>query len=524
MPRIYGSPTPKAAALIKDRDSLVTAIRERDEKAYLGIANQGAYGFLDFNGGIRVNRFDGYTSYLEAVSKKVWASAKAVDCVANVVLSTEMSIVHRDKAKRKARAAVNPRPELLRLLANPNPYDTISEALYLWVAHMKFTGNAFWFKDEMNGFGVPKALYPLYPNKMEVRSSKDRKISKYAYRVNGGEIEFEPEEIIHWKRPHPNNSLLGLGDVEQGETLFDEFINRTLYNVRFMENGGIPASILVKDDLGQGVDQAEWEKMKAAFTEKFGGVKNAGKVGFLNGKWSLLELGITAQNMQDMEKGKVNVEQIFLNHGVPLSVVGFGASNYATARSDRINFRSDTVLPLLNWFCDRLNNPEGGLITTFHPDYKLDFPLTGLIDREQVAKECEPMVRSGAMTPNQFREEMGYPTESNPYLDQYYIGQNLVPIEVAGIATEPTAGTPPAKPAPRIDDGEPPRKKSEPKPDAKSEPVVVNIYSPPPAAPQPPAAITINPQPSAKAQRVEFQHDERGRTVGAKLVPDDKAA
>lgn len=522
MPRFYGSPTPKAAALIKDRESLVSAIRARDEKAYLGITNAGTHGFLDFNGGIRVNQFDGFTSYLEAVSKKVWASTRAVDIVANVALSTEMSIVHRDKDKRKARKPVNPNPGLLRLLANPNPYDTISEAIYLWVAHMKFTGNALWFKDEMNGYGIPNAIYPLYPNRIEIKGSKDKKISKYVYRVNSGEVEFDPEEIIHWKRPHPNNSLLGLGDVQQGETLYDDFINRTAYNVRFMENGGIPASILVKDDGGAGVDQADWEKMKEAFIAKFGGVKNAGKVGFLNGKWSLLELGIDAQKMQDLEKSKLNVEQIILNHGVPLSVFGLGAANYATSRQDRINFRSDTVLPLLNWFCDRMNGP-GGLVTIFHPDLKLDFNLSGLIDREQVAKECEPMVRSGAMTPNQFREEMGYPTENNPYLDQYFIQQGLVPIEVAGIATEP-AGTPQPKPAPRIDDGEPPRKKGEPKPDVKSEPVVVNIYSPPQAAPQAPAAITINPQPSAKAQRVEFQHDERGRTVGAKLVPDDKAA
>lgn len=335
-PRIYGTPTAKAAAVIRSRDDLVSAIRTNDDAALMGLApdtkaggNGGTpFGFFDFSAGIQLNQFAGYASYLAACTKRVWAVSRANDIIANIVISTDMKMQSRDKAARANRRKV-PRvdPELIRLLANPNPYDTISEMLYLWVCHMKITGNVFWFKDEMNGYGQPKNIYWLNPKNIIIVPDPKTRIKHYIYRVNGTDIIFYPEEIIHFKRPHADNSLWGLGDIEQGESLYDDFINRALYNTRLMANGAMPSSVLVKEDF-EG-DQNEWEKTKAKFQETYGGARNAGKVAWMNGKWSLLQMGITAQQMQEMEKAKVNVEHIFLNAGVPLSVAGFGAANYA---------------------------------------------------------------------------------------------------------------------------------------------------------------------------------------------------
>ena len=164
-----------------------------------------------------------------------------------------------------------------------------------------------------------------------------------------------------------------------------------------------------------------------------------------------LQLGLDAQKMQEMEKAKVNVEHIFLNHGVPLSVAGFGASNFATAQNDRINFRSDTVLPLINFFIDGINSPRG-LIPAFHADLKLDFSLDGLIDVEQVGKAYQWLVDSGGMSPNDAREMAGLPRIDNPMLDQYFIKSDRMPIEMAGLADVPPLA-PPAKPKPALPPG-----------------------------------------------------------------------
>ena len=452
MPRIYGTPSAKAAAIIKSREDLMVALRGNDQAAVLGMKSaesdeQNDFmrmlgGVVDIMPGVPTHRFAGYTSYLEAATKKVWCAARAVDIIANVIISTDMKFSPRDQEAKKKRKKIKTDPELIRLMQNPNPYDTISEMMYLLVCHLKFTGNAFWFMDERNAYGQPKNIYWLNPRQMEAIPDAKLKVAGWRYRVNGTEIRFTTDEIIHFKRPHANNTIWGLGDIEQGESLYEDFINRSLYKTRFMANGAMPSGVLVNEAY-EG-SQEDWDKMKGQFQEKFGGVKNTGKVAWLNGKWSLLQMGLTAHEMQEMEKEKVNVEHIFMNHGVPLSVAGFGSANYATAKQEEINMRKHACLPLVNLIVDTLNSPHG-LVPLFHEDIMLDFLLTGLIDVEQIMKDYGPLADRAGCTPNDLREFAGLPRIDNPMLDQYFIKGDMLPIEMAGLAAVPPDPAAPVK-------------------------------------------------------------------------------
>jgi len=265
-------------------------------------------------------------------------------------------------------------------------------------------------------------------------------VAKYIYRVNGAEIDFTPDEIIHFRRPHANDPLWGLGEIESGESLYDDHINRSLYNSRFMANGAMPSGVLVNENYDGSAE--EWEKMKSSFADKYTGVRNSGKVAWMNGKWTLLQMGITAQAMQELEKSNTNIEHIFLNHGVPLSVAGFTSRNFATARQEDINFRKYTVLSKLNLFADAMNSSRG-FIQAFNPELKLDFSLAGLIDVEQVAKDYAPLFDRAGISPNDFRELCGLQRANDPMLDQHFCLNTYVPIEIAGVAMEDPALTSP---------------------------------------------------------------------------------
>jgi HK97 family phage portal protein len=459
MPRIYGTPSAKAAAVIQSRAELVQAIRSNDQKSLTGMDEDrwaNIMGSASLFPGVETNRFSGFSSYLSAGTKKVWAAARANDLIANVVISTEMSLAWRDPKKNKAGVEIRPDPELLRLLQNPNPHDTIAEMLYLREAHMTFTGNAFWFKDEMNGRMQPRNVFWLSPAHMRIVPDKDSRVAKYRYRVNGEEIDFDPDEIIHFRRPNANDALWGVGDIEQGESLFDDHINRSLYNARFMANGAMPSSVLVRETFDG--SQADWEKMQASFEERYGGARNSGKTAWMSGKWSLLQLGLDAAKMQDLEKSKTTIEHIFLNSGVPLSVAGFGSANYYTSRTEDIGFRKYTVLPRLNFFADKMNS-QAGFITAFNPELKLDFALAGLVDVEQAMKDYGPLFDRGGITINEMRTIAGLPRKNDPLLDQHYITQAYMPIEIAGIASpsdaELEAATTATKPKPKPADADP---------------------------------------------------------------------
>ncbi len=375
------------------------------------------------------DKFTNYNSYLDAGTGNVWSTFRACDIIGNAVMQTGYNLI------RKSDGAVveGDRTGLQELIEQPNPVDTFEDLMYLYTHHLKLTGNFFLLKDEINPITKqPKAIYPLIPSRVSITpaDSGRERIKGYVYRVGEDEINLKPEEVVHFKRPHANNPYWGLGDIQAGAGLYNDFINRDTLNNNFMKNGGLPSGVLVNEEF-EG-DEAEWERVKAIWGNQYTGKKNLGKIAWLTGKWNFIKLGMTAEQMQAIEKDKQNVSQIFLNHGVPLSIAGMEkAANYATARQDYINFKRFTCYPLaLNFF--RKFNRE--VINNFDENYKLDFIVNGLVDGEAVVREYLPFLDRGIITPNQIRDLAGLPKVDNPLLDGYYINNQIIPLEMIGLA------------------------------------------------------------------------------------------
>lgn len=388
------------------------------------------HSYIETQLGVPVHKFADFSSYLNTGCKKVWATFRACHLVASIIQSTDFKL---EKPKQDGWEADPTAPESL-FLYNPNPFDSWSELLYMWTYHMKLTGCAFWMKDEIDGKGRPTNIYPMLPHNVKIIPDAKKNIGGYLYEVNGRRIELKPEEVIYFRRPHPKNLMLGMGDIEPSEDLYNDFINRNVYQEKFMEHGAQPSGILsLKTQLTP--DEEEWGRLKAWWTKEYGGKGNAGKTAFLTGDWSYQQLGLTQQQMQSIEQTKLTIEHIFMNHGVPLSIAGVqGAANYATARVDEINFRKYEIVPLLTLLVSKLN-AESSLFATFDPDIELAYNLSGLIDVEQVNKDYGPLVTNGAMTPNELRVMAGLPKSDNPYLDQFFM--NGTPIEMVGLSDIP---------------------------------------------------------------------------------------
>lgn len=376
-----------------------------------------------------IHRFNDLNSYLNAGSGKVWASFRACHACASVIQSTAFRVSKEGDGDWEA-----PENDPARmLLRTPNPFDTWNEMLYMWTYHMKLTGQAFWMKDEMNLLGQPLALYPLLPQFMQIVPDQKKNIGKFVYKVNGRELELEPDEVVYFRRPHPKDLRFGMGDIEPSEALYNDYINRATYSEKFMENGAQPSGVLSLKTDGADVDDEDFGTLKTKWMEEYGGKNNAGKTAFLTGEWSYHQLGLSQADMQSIERDKLTTDQIFMNHGVPLSIVGMGSANHATARLEEMNFRKYEIVPLLRLLIGKLNR-EDGVFPAFSSDYRLEFNLSGLIDVEQVMKDYLPLVKAGGMTLNELREKAGLEKSENVYLDQFFIPSNVVPIEMAGMS------------------------------------------------------------------------------------------
>jgi HK97 family phage portal protein len=385
--------------------------------------NEKDYRFIERITNFKLSELADYESYLKGATEKVWASFKACDITSNTILQTQYEVAS------EGGTVVN-NTDLNNLLAEPNPHDTFEELLYLTCFHLKAVGNAYWLKDRIDSAGRPSALYPLLPQYVNIETDESTKIKSYEYKINGKIIDLDPSEIIHFKRPHPNESVFGLGDIEASQPLFNTFINNDNYSQNFYKNGAFPSGVLVRDEYDG--DEVDWQRMKRKWASEYTGQGSQGRTAWLNGKWSYIQLGLSNKDLQTIEQSELNTEQIFLAHGVPLSVAGIKeSSNYATARQEYINFRRHTVLPMVQLIFSRINHPTG-FIKAFNKNWKLSYKLSGLIDVEQAAKDYELLVKYGAMTLNEYRTACGLDESSDENHSRYYTESTRVPLEIAG--------------------------------------------------------------------------------------------
>lgn len=375
-----------------------------------------------------VSNISSYEAYLKVATGKVWASWKACDITAQVAGTVPFKVT---KAGGTEGVEVQ---GLTQLLTYPNETMTFGELVYLTVMHVKATGNAYWLKVQPTLTGDrPLALIPLNPRRVSLIVGRNTGELE-GYRVNGIAGQIPADEIIHFKRPHPNNDWYGLGDIEAGAPLFDDTINRSNWKEAFWKNGATPSGVLVNDEPVP-PDPASWEKMKAEFAAKYQGAKNTGKVAWLSGKWTALKFGMTFAEMADIESRRLNLEEIFNLHGVPLSVAGVrDAANYATAEIDDVRFRRYTVLPMIRLIEDTVNTD---LVAGFSPSLRLKFEVTGLINVGAAVASLTPAFDRGVISVNEFRVALGLdPDPENPLWDQHFISAGLMPLELAGIADQ----------------------------------------------------------------------------------------
>jgi len=413
--------------ILKNFKELLSSGKENNngaKKGFDGETNRKIFEHLERLSGVTIDKISDYNSYFEATIGKCWASYRACDMVASVVSNVSFGLVDKLGNPKKD-------PAIERALEHPNTHETFRELLYITAMQIKMTGNAYWLKNKIS-LGGEIELIPLYPQYVKIKPDPRKKIGVYEYRRNGKTTDYRPDQIIHFKRPNPADPILGIGDIEASETLFQDFLNAGQIRTKGLERGNIPAGVLVREEF-EG-DEADWERAKNSWEKKYiGKTRGSGGIAWLTGKWNFLKIGTTPQEQESIEFEKKTEREIFLAHGVPASIAGFEeAANYATARQDYINFTRFTCYPLVQLIFARLNDPDEW-VKQRNDKIEIEFQIDGLLDVEQIVKDYKPLVDCGAMSLNELRVRCGLKNTSNSDHDSYYVGSNVVNLENVGL-------------------------------------------------------------------------------------------
>jgi HK97 family phage portal protein len=307
--------------------------------ALLGNVKQkavGAWASFGFGSPATNNR-----AYLD--NNKNWVYV-CVHRIALTMAGTNFRLMKYDKAGKDTEVFDH---AALKLLQQPNAFQTQRELIYMLVAHQELTGNAYLKKDtELN----PTKIVPLMPDKVTVVVNSDQ-TDIDGYKFSQGKT-ITPKEIIHLKYPSVDNPFVGSGVLSGIVEWVDSDNLLTGFNRSLFKNGARLTGILETN----ATTQDKLDLARVSFEEKYMGAGNSFKVAALPKDWSFKTDGLTPVDVSYTEQDLNNRNKILSAFGVPKSVLGITEDvNRANAEASNYVFMMFTIKPKLDALCDYLN-------------------------------------------------------------------------------------------------------------------------------------------------------------------------
>jgi HK97 family phage portal protein len=302
------------------------------------------------------------------------------------------------------------------LLARANPFLNGFDLSVLRILYGELTGNAYLHPIIDEASGLPAEIWPLAPHYVEVIPDDDEFIRGYCYGVDSQHKQiFEPDEVIHFRRPNPGNYFYGLGKVEaawgciQANEAVHEMDLATFANQARPDYAVVVKGNATGDQLDRFQQQVE---------NKLRGTRKNGSFLAMSGDVQFTPLNFPPKDLAGREE---IVEEIAAVFGVPVSMLKANDPNLASAQTGFAQWRESTILPLCRMDEEELNQsllPMFGLEDTHCLAYDNPVPA----DKAYELQERQTAVAGGWRTPNEARVEEGREPIDDEFADRLLVG------------------------------------------------------------------------------------------------------
>jgi HK97 family phage portal protein len=292
---------------------------------------------------------------VEITAEGALASSTVAACVrllSESVASLPLHVYRRTE-NGKVRAADHPLYSLLH--DKPNAYMTS----YTWRAHMMtsvlLTGNSYnVIERDLQGRII--ALWPLNSRDVTLKAEDGNLL--YEVYTRGERRRYDFPDVLHVKGPSLDG-LTGLSIIKLARQGIGLDLAQTQYGASLYKNKARPGLIL-KTPQNMGTESKD--KLREAFSEKFSGALNAGKVVVLEGGMEVEKVGFSADDAQWLQSRNFSVEDCARWFRISPHMIGSPTRlAYASAESE---YNAFLTLSLLPW----LRNIESEMCSTLLPD------------------------------------------------------------------------------------------------------------------------------------------------------------
>ncbi len=302
------------------------------------------------------------------------------------------------------------------LLSRANPFLNGFDLSVLRILYGELTGNAYLHPIIDEASGLPAEIWPLAPHYVEVIPDDDEFIRGYVYGVDSQHKQiFEPDEVIHFRRPNPGNYFYGLGKVEAAWGVIQA--NEAVHEMdlaTFANQARPDYAVVVKGNpTGDQLDRFQQQ-----VENKLRGTRKNGSFLAMSGDVQFTPLNFPPKDLAGREE---IVEEIAAVFGVPVSMLKANDPNLASAQTGFAQWREGTILPLCRMDEEELNQsllPMFGLEDTHCLAYDNPVPA----DKAYELQERQTAVAGGWRTPNEARVEEGREPIDDKFADRLLVG------------------------------------------------------------------------------------------------------
>ena len=338
--------------------------------------------------------------------------------------------------------------DIYNLLYRPNPGEGWSSLIQSIVSYYLLNGNAYVERVGLKtggNAGIPKELYSLRPDRMKIVKGL-RGPTGYEYGDGARKVVFEinpagQSDILHLKTFNPLDDYYGWAATMSAAGHIDNYNDGLSWNRGMMKNGARPGTLVTME---RSMTQEQYDRFKESMESNYAGPKNAGKILLMDdlgeGKVGIQPWGWNPKELDFLESSREDARRIAFAYGVPAQLLGIpGDTTYANFQEARAVLWEDTIVPLLSWLRDELNNWLYPVGSTLWIDFDLNNVPALEIRREAKWKRVQD---SDFLTINEKREAHGYePIEGG---DTIFMPMSMTPAlgDVPEVEEEPEINPP----------------------------------------------------------------------------------
>ena len=338
-----------------------------------------------------------------------------------------------------------------KLLQRPNPTQSWSTFLEELIGFGKLTGNRYVYSiypDSGENKDLAYQLYNLPAHLIEIKSDGIFKpVSKYTMNYNDSKYDLSAEEVLHiadWNPDYDGSGshLYGQSPIKAGMRVMTTNNEAVETSLKYLHNQSARGMLTPDDD---NLTPTQAQQLKSAFRRNFQGTKSANDIMITGKKFSWVNFGLSAADLQLLESYKASKQDLANLFGVPVLLLTGEHATYDNYKTSRQVLFTNCVIPELNKLRDSLN---AFLVPQFGEDLYLDFDYSVIPElMPEQAKLVDQLSKSYWLTTNEKREAVGYGVdEDNIIMNDYLVPSGMIPISDLDLGIDESVTFPTATP------------------------------------------------------------------------------